>query len=154
MPYEVVVENLRVARRLNGKASATIGRLRADLARLRLERAEWRGTVNGDVLVEVLAASAPEGWTSDARRAHAEHVIEAMQASGIDVRRSGQPWQLAPGVVAFRLRPGGAVGDGKLVRVRDLKESGYVTWISLDGAHIGADFAPMFRAPSALDGAR
>lgn len=79
---------LRMRNRLNGRASETIGRLRADIARLRLERAEWRGTVNGDVLVEVLAASAPEQWTPEDRRRHAEHVIEAMQASGIEVRRA------------------------------------------------------------------
>lgn len=79
---------LRDRNRLYGKASETIGRLRADVARLRMERAEWRGTVNGDVLVEVLAASAPEGWTPEDRRRHAEHVIEAMQASGIEVRRA------------------------------------------------------------------
>jgi hypothetical protein len=79
---------LRERNRLYGKASETIGRLRAEIARLRLERAEWRGTVNGDVLVEVLAASAPEQWTPEDRRAHAEHVIEAMEASGIEVRRA------------------------------------------------------------------
>jgi hypothetical protein len=79
---------LRERNRLYGRASATIGRLRADVARLRLERAEWRGTVNGDVLVEVLAASAPEQWTPEDRRRHAEHVIEAMQASGIEVCRT------------------------------------------------------------------
>lgn len=79
---------LRARNRLYGRASASIGRLRADVARLRMERAEWRGTVNGDVLVEVLSASAPEQWTPEDRRRHAEHVIEAMQASGIEVRRS------------------------------------------------------------------
>jgi hypothetical protein len=91
-------DRLRLRNRLAGKASETIGRLRAEVARLRMERAEWRGTVNGDVLVEVLAASAPEGWTPEARRAHAEHVIEAMQASGIEVRRAvrastASPWE-------------------------------------------------------------
>lgn len=85
-----VATQLRERNRLYGKASETIGRLRAEIARLRLERAEWRGTVNGDVLVEVLAASAPEQWTPEDRRAHAEHVIEAMQASGIEVRRAIQ----------------------------------------------------------------
>lgn len=84
----LLAAKLRERNRLYGRASDTIGRLRAEVARLRLERAEWRGTVNGDVLVEVLAASAPEQWTPEDRRAHAEHVIEAMQASGIEVRRS------------------------------------------------------------------
>jgi hypothetical protein len=79
---------LRERNRLYGRSSETIGRLRADVARLRLERAEWRGTVNGDVLVEVLAAAAPEQWTPEDRRRHAEDVIAAMQASGIEVRRS------------------------------------------------------------------
>lgn len=83
-------ETLRQRERDYGRASATVGRLRADVARLRLERAEWRGTVNGDVLVEVLAASAPEQWTPEDRRRHAEHVIEAMQASGIEVRRAAR----------------------------------------------------------------
>ncbi len=91
---QMLVDNikaeLRERNRAYGKASETIGRLRAEVARLRLERAEWRGTVNGDVLVEVLAASAPEQWTPEDRRAHAEHVIEAMQASGIRVYAGGR----------------------------------------------------------------
>lgn len=89
LPFVKTLQSLvRRRDRQYGKASETIGRLRAEVARLRLERAEWRGTINGDVLVEVLAASAPEGWTPEDRRRHAEHVIEAMQASGIEVRRA------------------------------------------------------------------
>lgn len=145
---EMLVENLKAEirhrNRLYGKASATIGRLRADIARLRLERAEWRGTVNGDVLVEVLAASAPEQWTPEDRRAHAEHVIEAMQASGIEVRRPIRPWRPEPGNLALIPRPGGPAGAGMLVRIDRITEHGNVTWDSLDGAVVGAS------APSAL----
>jgi hypothetical protein len=128
---------LRERNRLYGKASATIGRLRAEVARLRLERAEWRGTVNGDVLVEVLAASAPEQWTPEDRRRHAEHVIEAMQASGIEVRRTARPWRPEPGELALVPRPGGPKGAGMLVRVREISDLGNVSWDSVDGRAIG-----------------
>ncbi|WP_410633318.1 hypothetical protein [Amycolatopsis sp. cmx-4-83] len=137
LPYAEVLENLRVTRRLNGKASETIGRLRAEIARLRLERAEWRGTVNGDVLVEVLAASAPEQWTPEDRRAHAERVLEAMQASGIEVRRAARHWAPVPGGLAVVPRRGGPKGAGMLVRVREVTGRGNVSWVSFDGRACG-----------------
>lgn len=89
---------LRKRNRAYGKASAEIGRLRDRLARVLLERAQDRatspGTVNGDVLAEVLAAAAPERWTPEARTEFAEHVLHDLVASGFRIYRgpNHEPW--------------------------------------------------------------
>lgn len=147
---------LRLRNRLMGKASETIGRLRAENARLRLERAEWRGTVNGDVLVEVLAASAPEQWTPEDRRRHAEHVIEAMQASGIEVRHAVRSWWPKPGALALIQREGGPEGAGMIVRIDQVTDHGTATWDSVDGEVVGSSVIGVLRPlpESYVDGGR
>jgi hypothetical protein len=155
-PQRKLARQLAERNRLYGRASETIGRLRAEVARLRLERAEWRGTVNGDVLVEVLAASAPEHWTPEDRRRHAEDVMQAMQASGIEVRRVARPWKPEPGGLALIPRPGGPAGSGMIVRINRITEHGNVTWDSVDGAVLGASNPGVLRPvpESVVDGDR
>ncbi|WP_116201312.1 hypothetical protein [Amycolatopsis circi] len=95
---EKLTRELRDRNRAYGKASATIGELRATVARLALERAQERqavpGFVDGDLLADVLTDSAPPEWTKEAARARAEKTLTAVAAAGFRVLRGQgrEPW--------------------------------------------------------------
>ncbi|MEV6897500.1 hypothetical protein [Amycolatopsis sp. NPDC051372] len=77
--------------RAYGRASATIGQLRAEKARLLVERAQEHhavpGFLDGDLLADVLATSAPPEWTVEAARTHAERNLRAVAQAGFRVLR-------------------------------------------------------------------
>lgn len=101
-PEERLARDLRERNRAYGKASATIGDLRATVARLALERAQERqavpGFVDGDLLADVLTDNAPAEWPRAAARAHAEKTLAAVAAAGFRVLRGPgrKPWPAAP----------------------------------------------------------
>ncbi|UKD55107.1 hypothetical protein L3Q65_45890 [Amycolatopsis sp. FU40] len=97
-----LARELRERNRLYGKASATIGELRAVVARLTLERAQERqavpGFVDGDLLADVLTDNAPAEWARPTARAHAEKTLAAIAAAGFRVLRGPgrEPWPPEP----------------------------------------------------------
>jgi hypothetical protein len=112
---KTLAAQLRERNRAYGKASAEIGRLRDREARLLLERAQDRaaspGSVNGDVLAEVLRAAAPDRWTQEARAEFAEQVLRDMLPSGFRIYRgpNREPWPApTPAAAEAPVSPGEA----------------------------------------------